>query len=104
MLGHSGRPRRRRPSAGRRLPGVPRARTRASAQTPGHPARPDPRRHPVRGGGLPSSGELADRLGISAAAVSRHTTVLRDAGLITSRRHRAVVLHNLTPVGSALLG
>ncbi|OXM49359.1 transcriptional regulator [Amycolatopsis thailandensis] len=54
--------------------------------------------------GCPSSGELADRLGISAAAVSRHTTVLRDAGLITSRRHRAVVLHNLTPVGSALLG
>ncbi|MBE1573571.1 ArsR/SmtB family transcription factor [Amycolatopsis roodepoortensis] len=52
----------------------------------------------------PTSGELADRLGISAAAVSRHTTVLRDAGLITSRRHGAVVLHNLTPVGAALLG
>lgn len=54
--------------------------------------------------GCPTSGELADRLGISAAAVSRHTTVLRDAGLITSRRHGAVVLHNLTPVGAALLG
>lgn len=54
--------------------------------------------------GCPTSGELADRLGISAAAVSRHTTVLRDAGLITSRRHGAAVLHNLTPVGAALLG
>ncbi|RSN11139.1 transcriptional regulator [Streptomyces sp. WAC 05977] len=54
--------------------------------------------------GCPTSGELADRLGISAAAVSRHTTVLRDAGLITSRRHGAGVLHNLTPVGAALLG
>lgn len=54
--------------------------------------------------GCPTSGELADRLGISAAAVSRHTTVLRDAGLLTSRRHGAVVLHNLTPVGAALLG
>ncbi|MGW4131137.1 ArsR/SmtB family transcription factor [Amycolatopsis japonica] len=54
--------------------------------------------------GCPTSGELADRLGISAAAVSRHTTVLRDAGLIASRRHGAVVLHNLTPMGAALLG
>ncbi|KFU80320.1 Helix-turn-helix domain-containing protein [Amycolatopsis lurida] len=54
--------------------------------------------------GCPTSGELADRLGVSAAAVSRHTTVLRDAGLITSRRHGAVVLHHLTPAGAALLG
>lgn len=51
-----------------------------------------------------TSGELARRLGISAAAVSRHTTVLRDAGLITSQRYVNEVLHSLTPLGSALLG
>lgn len=49
-------------------------------------------------------GELADRLGISATAVSRHATVLRDAGLITSTRDGAMVLHSLTPLGAALLG
>ncbi|EMD25889.1 ArsR/SmtB family transcription factor [Amycolatopsis azurea] len=49
-------------------------------------------------------GELADRLGISATAVSRHTTVLREAGLITSSRDGAMVLHGLTPLGAALLG
>jgi DNA-binding transcriptional ArsR family regulator len=47
--------------------------------------------------------ELSERLGISAPAVSRHTAVLRDAGLITSRRHATVVLHALTPLGAALL-
>ncbi|MFJ8911553.1 ArsR/SmtB family transcription factor [Amycolatopsis sp. NPDC102389] len=50
------------------------------------------------------SGELADRLGISATAVSRHTTVLREAGLITSSRDGAMVVHSLTPLGAALLG
>jgi hypothetical protein len=51
----------------------------------------------------PTSAELVARLGISATAVSRHTTVLRDAGLITSRRLATAVLHTLTPLGSALL-
>ncbi|WP_410660056.1 ArsR/SmtB family transcription factor [Amycolatopsis sp. lyj-112] len=40
--------------------------------------------------------ELADRLGISATAVSRHAAVLRDGGLITSTRDGAMVLHSLT--------
>lgn len=54
--------------------------------------------------GCAHSGELADRLGISATAVSRHTTVLRDSGLLTSTRDGAMVLHSLTPLGAALLG
>ncbi|AGL19078.1 helix-turn-helix transcriptional regulator [Actinoplanes sp. N902-109] len=51
-----------------------------------------------------STGELAHRLGISAAAASQHTAVLRQAGLITTRRHRATVLHTITELGCALLG
>jgi len=58
--------------------------------------------HAVAGGA--PGGELADRLGISATAVSRHTAVLRDAGLITSTRDGAMVRHSLTSLGAALLG
>ncbi|MET0132734.1 MAG: winged helix-turn-helix domain-containing protein [Kibdelosporangium sp.] len=47
--------------------------------------------------------ELARTLNTSLAAVSRHTGVLRDAGLITSHRHGPAVLHTLTPVGTQLL-
>lgn len=50
-----------------------------------------------------TTGELADRLGISAAGASQHTAVLRRAGLITTRRIRNTVLHTLTPLGVALL-
>ncbi|WP_158885992.1 ArsR/SmtB family transcription factor [Amycolatopsis anabasis] len=49
-----------------------------------------------------TTGELARRLGISAAAVSQHTGVLRDAGLITTLRSRNTVLHNLTALGEQL--
>ncbi|MEV7548028.1 helix-turn-helix domain-containing protein [Amycolatopsis sp. NPDC089917] len=51
-----------------------------------------------------STSELAARLGVTPSAASKHTTVLRRAGLITTERDRNAVLHSLTPLGSALLG
>ncbi|MGI5401114.1 ArsR/SmtB family transcription factor [Streptomyces sp. CA-135486] len=50
-----------------------------------------------------TTSELARLTGISPASASHHTTVLRDAGLVTSRRHGNTVLHTLTPTGAALL-
>lgn len=47
--------------------------------------------------------ELAERLGVSPTAGSKHTAVLREAGLITTHRDRNTVLHSLTPLGNALL-
>jgi DNA-binding transcriptional ArsR family regulator len=47
--------------------------------------------------------ELAGRVGISLAAASQHASVLRDAGLITTRRQGSAVLHVLTPLGADLL-
>lgn len=47
--------------------------------------------------------QLAHRLGTSLASVSRHTTVLRDAGLIATHRDGRAVCHTLTPLGRALL-
>lgn len=51
-----------------------------------------------------TTGELAELLGISAACVSQHTGVLREARLITTRRHRNTVVHCITTLGIALLG
>lgn len=50
-----------------------------------------------------STTELAARLGVTPSAVSKHTTVLRQAGLILTHRDRNTVLHSLTALGSALL-
>ncbi|KAA2253892.1 winged helix-turn-helix transcriptional regulator [Solihabitans fulvus] len=50
-----------------------------------------------------STGELARRLGISSGRASEHATVLRQAGLINSHRHRNTVLHAPTPLGADLL-
>ncbi|MGW2939326.1 MarR family transcriptional regulator [Streptomyces sp. NPDC055722] len=50
-----------------------------------------------------STKELAARAGIAAASASEHATVLREAGLIRSLRHRNSVIHSLTPLGQALL-
>jgi DNA-binding transcriptional ArsR family regulator len=50
-----------------------------------------------------TTGELSDRLGISLAGASKHATVLREAGLVTTARHRNTALHTLTPLGIALL-
>jgi len=51
-----------------------------------------------------TTGELAELLGISSACVSQHTGVLREARLITTRRHRNTVVHCITTLGIALLG
>jgi DNA-binding transcriptional ArsR family regulator len=51
-----------------------------------------------------STSELAARLGVTPSAVSKHTAVLRAAGLIATRRERNTVLHTLTPLGLSLLG
>jgi DNA-binding transcriptional ArsR family regulator len=40
---------------------------------------------------------------VTPSAISRHTTVLRQAGLIITRRDRNTALHSLTPLGTALL-
>ncbi len=47
--------------------------------------------------------ELARRSGASVSSASQHAAVLRDAGLIVTRRQGGCVLHSLTPVGVALL-
>lgn len=52
--------------------------------------------------GCTTSG-LARSLGISNASASEHATVLRAAGLVTSRRHRNAVHHSLTPIGLSLV-
>lgn len=46
---------------------------------------------------------LARRLRISPASASRHTTALRDAGLVTTHRHGPGVLHTITWLGHRLL-
>jgi DNA-binding transcriptional ArsR family regulator len=48
--------------------------------------------------------ELADALGITAPEVSRHLTVLKKAGLITTRRRGRYVLHQLDVTVVARLG
>ncbi len=50
-----------------------------------------------------TTGELAARLGISAAGASQHASVLRRAGLITTRRNRRSALHIVTDLGVYLL-
>ena len=45
--------------------------------------------------------ELAGRLRTSLATASHHATVLRQAGLITTRRNGNAVLHLITPLGTA---
>jgi DNA-binding transcriptional ArsR family regulator len=50
-----------------------------------------------------STSELARHIGVSAPSASEHASVLRDAGLIASRRERNSVWHTLTPLGQAVL-
>ncbi|MGV9349834.1 DUF5937 family protein [Streptomyces spiralis] len=45
---------------------------------------------------------LAHRLGLAPSSVSAHLGVLRDAGLLTSRRYGHQVLYERTPLGMAL--
>jgi DNA-binding transcriptional ArsR family regulator len=46
---------------------------------------------------------LARQVGVAAATVSHHTSVLRNAGLITTDRHENFAMHLITPLGLALL-
>lgn len=50
-----------------------------------------------------TTGELAQVVGVSLSAASRHASVLRDAGLTTSQQIGPTVLHTLTPLGATLL-
>ncbi|MEU4689813.1 helix-turn-helix domain-containing protein [Actinoplanes sp. NPDC023714] len=47
--------------------------------------------------------ELARRVGLSPASVSEHTAVLRNSGLISTRRDGARVVHAVTNLGAMLL-
>ncbi|MGY4968958.1 ArsR/SmtB family transcription factor [Streptomyces nigrescens] len=47
--------------------------------------------------------DLARRLSISPSSASQHTGVLRQAGLVSTTRHRNTVHHTITPQGRALL-
>jgi DNA-binding transcriptional ArsR family regulator len=53
-------------------------------------------RHPC------STTELARRVGVSAGTASRHATALRAAGLVTSTRHRNLMVHHVTRLGRQL--
>ncbi|AZS72387.1 hypothetical protein DDE74_16705 [Streptomyces lydicus] len=50
-----------------------------------------------------SNGNLAEKLGVSPAAVSQHTATLRNAGLISTRRSGSQVVHTVTALGRRLL-
>ena len=47
--------------------------------------------------------ELARRAGVSLASASQHAAVLRDSGLLVTRRTGKSVHHSLTVLGAALL-
>ncbi|MFJ6010795.1 ArsR/SmtB family transcription factor [Streptomyces sp. NPDC092952] len=50
-----------------------------------------------------TTSELARALGVSPATATHHASVLRNAGLVDSRRYANTVLHTVTPAGAALL-
>src|SRR5262249_39792812 len=50
-----------------------------------------------------STTELAAIVGVSPPTVSEHTSVLRDAGLITTRRDGVAVVHQIAELGITLL-
>jgi DNA-binding transcriptional ArsR family regulator len=47
--------------------------------------------------------DLARRVGISAGSASEQATVLRESGLIVSRRDGNRMIHQVTPLGKAIL-
>ncbi len=51
-----------------------------------------------------STGQVADRLRISSPSASKHLTVLRRAGFVTTERQQNLAVHSLTPLGEAILG
>ncbi|QNS06391.1 winged helix-turn-helix domain-containing protein [Streptomyces xanthii] len=50
-----------------------------------------------------TTGQLAELLRLTASTASRHATVLREAGLVTSERRGNTVLHRRTPLGDAVM-
>ena len=50
-----------------------------------------------------TSGELARRVGVSAATVSHHLSALRAAGLLSTLRQGELILHTRTSTGSSLV-
>jgi DNA-binding transcriptional ArsR family regulator len=50
-----------------------------------------------------STTRLAASVDCSLAAASEHARVLRDSGLITTRRHGKQVLHSITALGRELV-
>ncbi|MFB7241129.1 transcriptional regulator [Streptomyces populi] len=50
-----------------------------------------------------TSGELARRVGVSAATVSHHLSALRAAGLLSTLQRGELILHTRTSTGSALV-
>ncbi|MFF9772822.1 ArsR/SmtB family transcription factor [Streptomyces sp. NPDC013978] len=50
-----------------------------------------------------TTSEVAARVGLSPATVSHHVAVLRESGLLTSRRIGGAVLHTVTALGVDLL-
>ncbi|GLZ37537.1 helix-turn-helix domain-containing protein [Actinokineospora sp. NBRC 105648] len=51
-----------------------------------------------------TTGELADRLGVSPATASEHASVLRAAGFVTTRRDGRSVRHGQTELGRSAAG
>jgi hypothetical protein len=51
-----------------------------------------------------TTSQVAADAGLAISTASRHLTVLRGAGLVTSRREGARMLHLRTPLGEALVG
>jgi DNA-binding transcriptional ArsR family regulator len=50
-----------------------------------------------------STTELSRRVAVSIASASEHAAVLREAGLLHSRRQGSQVLHTVTSLGASLL-
>ncbi|WP_329538320.1 ArsR/SmtB family transcription factor [Streptomyces sp. NBC_01450] len=50
-----------------------------------------------------NTAELAAVLGIGPSGASQHATVLRQAGLVTTLRHRNSAVHTPTSTGLSLL-
>lgn len=53
--------------------------------------------------GVVTTTQLAYRARTSLSSASRHATVLRDAGLLTTHREGPALVHSLTPLGLAIL-
>ena len=58
----------------------------------------DPTRREILGllkGGRMSAGEISDKFPVTAASISRHLSVLRDAGLIRDTREGKFIFYEL---------